>query len=290
MASITGIYKITNIINGKCYIGQSINVTRRWAQHSKNARTGSTKCAALYEAIRKYGIAAFRFDVVVICNRELLDWHERLAILGEESIAPNGYNLTFGGNECTLVSDTTKLKISNALKGRTKSDQEIANIKAGIRRAIENGHTSWNKGKKLTGKLLEIVVARNKSRIGITAWNKGLTSSDESKRKMSEAHKGKVLSTETKGKIAQAMTGREILWKEKLSKALKGRIVTEETKSKLSLYSQKGQLVVCSNGNKYHTVLDAAKATGALASNITAVCNGRRKSAAGFNFWYEKVV
>ena len=48
-----GIYKITNLINNKVYIGQSIDIERRWQEHRKLCKTGN---ALIYKAFRKYGL------------------------------------------------------------------------------------------------------------------------------------------------------------------------------------------------------------------------------------------
>ena len=64
-----GIYKITNKINGKCYIGQSINIKQRWKGHRKDAfwLNGPDYQYPLYKAIRKYGIENFSFEVIEEC-------------------------------------------------------------------------------------------------------------------------------------------------------------------------------------------------------------------------------
>ena len=60
-----GIYKIENLLNGKVYIGQSINIEHRIYRHKKNYlnqnRVEFTK--PLYRAFRKYGIDNFSFEV-----------------------------------------------------------------------------------------------------------------------------------------------------------------------------------------------------------------------------------
>ena len=56
-----GIYKITNKINQKCYIGQSIHIEKRWKEHVNLAQTGET---LLYKAFRKYGIENFIFEII----------------------------------------------------------------------------------------------------------------------------------------------------------------------------------------------------------------------------------
>ena len=57
----TGIYKITNLLNGKCYIGQSINIQKRWTNHKTSYKNPNKDCYnyPLYKAFRKYGLENF---------------------------------------------------------------------------------------------------------------------------------------------------------------------------------------------------------------------------------------
>ena len=55
------IYKITNTVNSKCYIGFTGNIKRRWKQHKVNRKNGKKP---LYQAFRKYGIKNFTFEVI----------------------------------------------------------------------------------------------------------------------------------------------------------------------------------------------------------------------------------
>ena len=61
-----GIYKITNTINGKVYIGQSQNIAERWRAHRSRAfsEDGKNERNLLYRAIRKYGLEIFEFSVI----------------------------------------------------------------------------------------------------------------------------------------------------------------------------------------------------------------------------------
>lgn len=88
-----GIYKITNQINGKCYIGQSINILQRWKQHRTNA---AVRTEALYLAFQKYGIENFSFEILEECSEEELDQKEQYYISYFNSYK-NGYNMTQGG-------------------------------------------------------------------------------------------------------------------------------------------------------------------------------------------------
>lgn len=88
-----GIYKITNKLNGKSYIGQSIDIKRRWAQHKANI--GSFK-NPLYLDFEKYGLENFDFEVIENCEKDELDSKEIFYISKFDSFN-NGYNLTTGG-------------------------------------------------------------------------------------------------------------------------------------------------------------------------------------------------
>ena len=69
-----GIYKITNKINNKCYIGQSIDINRRWLEH-KNPNNWDRK-SILYDAFKKYDIENFSFEIIEECNQEELNERE----------------------------------------------------------------------------------------------------------------------------------------------------------------------------------------------------------------------
>lgn len=93
---ICGIYSITNNINGKCYIGQSIDVYSRWRSHKKYSQWQTEKSKALYRAFRKYGVENFTFRIIEECPREQLDSREKFWISYYDSYK-NGYNMNEGG-------------------------------------------------------------------------------------------------------------------------------------------------------------------------------------------------
>lgn len=74
-----GIYKIINTVNGKVYVGQSINIYERWAQHKYKSiypeELGYN--SAIHAAMRKYGFENFIFEIIEECEPELLDERER---------------------------------------------------------------------------------------------------------------------------------------------------------------------------------------------------------------------
>lgn len=94
-----GIYKITNLINNKVYIGQSIQLKERWQQHLT-----SKKKYIIYEAFKKYGIENFSFEVIEYCSPDNLNEREKYWISYYHSFIGDpechGYNMTLGGDSC----------------------------------------------------------------------------------------------------------------------------------------------------------------------------------------------
>lgn len=82
------IYKITNTVNSKAYVGYSDNVSKRWEEHRNGY--GSK---VVYAAIQKYGLDNFTFEVIA----EDTVNNEDKYIQEHNTMAPNGYNLVAGG-------------------------------------------------------------------------------------------------------------------------------------------------------------------------------------------------
>lgn len=83
-----GIYKIENLLNHKVYIGQSINIEKRWKEHCR-----ASSHSIIAKAIRKYGKQNFSFQVLEECSKESLNKKEEEYIKKYNSIIPNGYNI-----------------------------------------------------------------------------------------------------------------------------------------------------------------------------------------------------
>lgn len=97
----TGIYMITNKINGKKYIGQSVNIERRWYDHKYKAfyKDEISFDSPIHQAFRKYGTENFDFTILTECSVEELDKKEIDLISEYQSLYPNGYNIMIGGQE-----------------------------------------------------------------------------------------------------------------------------------------------------------------------------------------------
>ncbi|GAH42586.1 unnamed protein product, partial [marine sediment metagenome] len=117
----SGVYQIKNQVNGKRYIGSSTNLWHRWTQHLNSLRRGQHYNPHLQAAFRKYGEAAFVFQLLehsspenlIECEQYYLDM-----LLPEYNIAPNAGNCL--GRPCSLK---TREKLSKAHKGKALSEE-----------------------------------------------------------------------------------------------------------------------------------------------------------------------
>lgn len=89
---MVGIYKITNKINNKSYIGQSVNIETRWLKHKNDSHNIELK-----NDIQKLGLQNFTFEVLEECNTNDLDSREKYWISYYDT-HQNGYNKTAGGS------------------------------------------------------------------------------------------------------------------------------------------------------------------------------------------------
>ena len=163
-------YLILNAVNGKGYVGITSRTAEvRFAEHLNEARQGKRR--ALLSAIRRYGPE--NFSVVQISTAD--DWKslcelERELILKIGTKAPNGYNLTGGGDGAY-----------------------------GLSRDIVESTAAKNRGRKQT----------DEARAKIGAASKGRMVSSETRAKIRAARIGKPLTLEHRAKLAQAKIGRK---------------------------------------------------------------------------------
>ena len=165
-----GIYKITNKVNGKMYIGQHTTY------NLDDGYMGSG--AVMKKALKKYGKEAFTKEWLEFAeNAEDLNYLETMYVDEEWLARPDTYNLALGGKVCKGWHHTeeSKKKISvaaagagNGMYGRHHSKetrQKLADV--------HRNKAPWNKGK-----------------VGSQVpWNKGKPMKEESKAKLSEARR-----------------------------------------------------------------------------------------------------
>ena len=92
----TGIYKITNMTSGKCYVGQAVNIAERWKQHIKRGMGADAPTQnKLYPAMLKEGVDNFTFEIVEECSRAELNEKEKYWITFYQGME-FGYNMKRG--------------------------------------------------------------------------------------------------------------------------------------------------------------------------------------------------
>ena len=104
---IVGIYKITNTQNGKVYIGQSVDILRRWRKHLLNSQSAKSHefNSPLHRAFKKYNISSFSFDIIEYCDKKSLNEKEKYWINFYNSRNKSfGYNIAEGGSNSHPVA------------------------------------------------------------------------------------------------------------------------------------------------------------------------------------------
>lgn len=109
------VYKITNLINGKCYIGSSIRPEKRWREHiNTSKRPNDYKYNyPLYKAFRKYGINNFVFEIINddFESIEEMQQYEQRMIICFNSLQ-NGYNQTINTNSNNIANENIQKYIN----------------------------------------------------------------------------------------------------------------------------------------------------------------------------------
>lgn len=149
-----GIYKITNQINKKSYIGQSVNIKQRWRAHRTRAFNSDELEKPLYRAIRKYGLKNFNFEILEECKKEDLNCKEKYWIAYFNTNDPDfGYNLTIGGDSVKdsykFLTEKDILEIKAMLLNNIQQEKiaKKFNVSQAVISYINNGkeyyHEDW---------------------------------------------------------------------------------------------------------------------------------------------------
>lgn len=135
----SGIYKIQNLLNGKLYIGSSLNVKRRLTLHKCNLRKNKHVNLALQNAFKKYGQDAFSFEKILVCSKEYLLMYEQLIIDSYGSC-----DKLFGYNIRTIASSNAGIPMHvNTRLALSKVWDEGGALERGIKYKAGNRYESF---------------------------------------------------------------------------------------------------------------------------------------------------
>lgn len=131
------IYKITNLVDGKFYIGSTNNLIKRYYTHVNHIRTGKNSCVKLIRAVNKHGEENFKFEIICECpTNEILKTEQEFI----DSLKPH-YNVAkiAGSNLGIKRTEEVKLKKSTSQKENWKDE-------AYRTKHLENLSKNWKTG------------------------------------------------------------------------------------------------------------------------------------------------
>lgn len=262
--NISGIYKITNIVNNKFYIGSSINVKKRLKQHLSALVKNNHYNSILTRAYNKYGDDNFKFELLFKCEpvrEDLLFW-EQLCLNNLEC----HYNLSrvAGSMLGYKHSDTTRAKVSMANRGRKRTPEVCKRL----------SETHLGEKNYMYGKRGELSPNYNKKHSAESVRRGALARSGEKHYMF-----GKNLSLDVRSKISASTSG--------INNPMYGRSHSEDTKAILSRQKSvpiervdpiTGEVVEYANSR-------LTRADGFCPSSVSRCCRGEYSKHK--NFWWK---
>ena len=142
------IYKISNDINNKVYIGKTTyNIQKRWKEHCNDLHRRKSEKRPLYDAFNKYGIENFKIEKLEyieddskLSDREIY-WINELQTYGH-----NGYNATKGGDGVYRIDYTEVIKNYNIYHNRTKVAEVMGISLDSVTTILKNNNINFESG------------------------------------------------------------------------------------------------------------------------------------------------
>lgn len=276
-----GIYMIQNKVNNKMYIGQAVDIERRWGDHRHGLANRCNENRHFINAWKSYEEENFEFTILLECEESDLNMYEEYYIFELMTYDHRvGYNKTYGGGS-GRPTEEVKRKISESKKGKQLSEEHKRKLSES-RKGEKN--PNYGNGDKIRGE-------KNP--------NYGRHHSEEAKRKLSESQKGRHHSEETKRKMSESRKGEKSYWygkhlseetKRKLSESKKGKHRSEEIKRKISENKSKPVVQIDPITSKivrvWESATEAGRQGGFTSTNISACCKGKLKTHKGYKWMY----
>ena len=252
------IYRILNKISKKCYIGETKckDVSRRWNQHKQTIEINKG-CPALRDAVKKYGIDNFEFSVLIICFDDERFKYEIEYIKKYNSVVPNGYNLTNGGE-------------GGGFQGKTHTEE----VKNGIKNKLKQKYIDNPELKKQMSERNKIVMSNPEVRDKI---KNGILNSEKMKKVIEDKRTGNYKqikhTEERKNQISESL---KKYYASNVKNELNNKIGT-----KIKQYDMNNNLL-----NEYTSISDASRKTSVQRKLISLYLRGKTNIAGGFIWKY----
>jgi group I intron endonuclease len=252
------IYRIINKITKKCYIGETKckDVNKRWNQHKQTIEINKG-CPALRDAVKRYGIDNFEFSVLIICFDNERFKHEIEYIKKYNSVAPNGYNLTNGGE-------------GGGFQGKTHTEE----VKNGIKNKLKQKYIDNPELKKQMSERNKIVMSNPEVRENI---KNGILNSEKMKKNIEDKRIGNYKQIKHTDQV-----------KNKISESLKNyhasNVKNERNNkigTKIKQYDMNNNLL-----NEYTSISDASRKSSIQRKIISLYLRGKTNIAGGFIWKY----
>ena len=243
----SGVYKITNTVNGKIYIGSSIDVERRIRQHTWKLKHGTHKNRHLQYAYNKYGAENFIIEIIEFCEAEKCIEREQFYL---DFYTP--FNIENGYNIRTIAESQLGIKFSE------ESIKKLSESHKGYKPTLQ---ARKNQSSAMMGRKV----------------------SDETREKLRAKNIGKKMSKEACAKISVALTKRKGKMSDFQKSQLKiGRDKFNENHPdiiKFNQYTKDGEFIM-----EHKSMKAAAIHIKGIPSHVWRVVHGLRKTTRGFIF------
>lgn len=242
-------------MSGKCYIGETVQKKpeNRWRRHINSVKT-TKGCPALKDAIKKYGVEKFTFEVIFTCAVEDRYKYEKEYIKIHNTQVPNGYNILSGG------------EIGESRLG-TKHTPEV------IKKMVENR----KKFNEANPNYYETYRERHQESIKNINYSECIKNSEKFRKAMEEGRVGGGASEEITEKIRESVN--EYYQNGGIKKHRKA--MTEALGKKIQQYSKDNVFI-----KEFPSIKEASRTIGVAPSSIQHSLRGRTKTAGGYIWRY----
>ena len=160
-----GIYMIQNKVNNKIYIGQAVDIEKRWGEHRSSLRGGYHPNKHLQRSWSKYGEENFEFIILLECEESDLNMYEEYYIFELMIYDPRvGYNKNYGGDSGRPTEETRR-KLSESAKDKQFSEEtrrKLSAAKKGENNPNYGKHHSEEHKRKMSKSVVQIDLTTNK--------------------------------------------------------------------------------------------------------------------------------